>query len=178
MIRKTWNLVQRIKPRLIFGLFFLACWGVASISIFYFQLYKGLIPCPLCEIQRIILMFMGLIFLLAFIHGPKRIGVRIYSAILFIFSVMGLTTAIRQIYLQSLPPGQAPVCGPGLNYLIQTLPLKQAIKKIFEGAGSCAVVQWRFLFLDIVEWSAVFFLCLCILNLWQTFRRLPFSSHK
>lgn len=164
--------LRRIKPRWVFGIGFLAAAGAVCMSIFYFQLHLGLIPCTLCELQRMILIVLGVLFLIAFLHGAKRIGVRIYSVILLIPTLFGFAIATYQFWGELLPPSQAPACGPGLNYLLQTLPLKQAIIAIFTGSQECFHIQWSFLGLSIAGWSALFFIALTILLVWQLFRKL------
>tara|TARA_E500000178_G_C16675751_1_gene597141 strand:+ start:45 stop:443 length:399 start_codon:yes stop_codon:yes gene_type:complete len=66
--------------------------------------------------------------------------------------------AFNQVYLQSLPVGDAPDCGPGLNFLIQTgKPLSNILTAVFQGSGECAKVSWRFLSLSLASWSAIDF---------------------
>ena len=35
--------------------------------------------------------------------------------------------AMRHVWLQSLPPGEVPACGPGLNYMLETLPFTDVL---------------------------------------------------
>lgn len=151
-------------PRKITGLCFLIClFGMACV--FYFQFVKHLSPCPLCIMQRIGLIGAGLFYLIAFLHNPKKKGLVIYAIIALIFTLFGLGVALRQVYLQHLPPGMAPACGPGFNYLFQSLPLSKFIMAVLKGTGDCAIVHYKFLGLSLAGLSGIAFLVLSFFNI-------------
>ncbi|MDE1888028.1 MAG: disulfide bond formation protein B, partial [Gammaproteobacteria bacterium] len=89
---------------------------------YYSQFHNGLQPCVLCIFQRIVMIILGIIFLIAFLHNPKAIGARVYGILLIIVAAAGSAVSIRQSYLQHLPLWKQPPCGPGLNYMFQSLP--------------------------------------------------------
>ena len=62
------------NPRLIYALIALICVGVLGFGI-YLQVVKGLEPCPLCIMQRGAFVLVGLVALVAAIHGPRGSGV-------------------------------------------------------------------------------------------------------
>jgi disulfide bond formation protein DsbB len=68
--------------------------------------------------------------------------------------------AARQVWLQSLPKDQVPACGMGLDYMLETLPLTETLRKVFEGSGECAEKSWEFLHLSIAGWTLVFFIAM------------------
>ena len=70
-----------MTSRQVFGLIFLVCAGLLGVA-FYMELVMGLEPCPLCWLQRFGFMGAGLVSLLAVIHGPAGLGVRIYGLLL------------------------------------------------------------------------------------------------
>jgi disulfide bond formation protein DsbB len=151
--------------RSLFTLSFLICLLAMAFAL-YLQLSLGQDPCPLCILQRIAVILLGVISLIALIHHPKPLGIRIYASLGLLSSLFGLATAARQVYLQSLPPDQTPACGPGLNYLFHVLPVDQAIMIVLKGTGDCAKVDWRFLHLSLAGWSAILFLGLSLLLIW------------
>ena len=111
----------------------------------YLEHVQGLEPCPLCVFQRVGLIGMGLIALLAFIHNPisnamKR-GYALLAAVAIGWSV---AVAARHVWLQHLPPDKVPSCGPGLNYLVDALPFNAVLKEVLSGSGECAVIDWTF----------------------------------
>lgn len=150
-------------------------WFIAALLIsltaiscaLYYQLVLGYEPCSLCEIQRFIYMLTASILLIAIIHHPKYLGIRIYAILALLIAILGIVIASRQVWLQHLPPDQVPACGPGLNFLIENLPLAEAIKAIFMGNADCASVHWRFLGLSFAGWSLVVYGLLSLLAVWQ-----------
>lgn len=128
-------------------------------------------PCPLCIIDRLIVAGMALIFLLAVLHNPARVGQRIYGFLAFSLAVTGMSVAGRHIWLQNLPADQVPECGATLDYMLETAPLLETLDFIFNGSGECAEVQWTFLGLTIPEQTLLLFTALAALSLVQVLRK-------
>src|SRR5438270_11767116 len=103
---------------------------------------------------------MGLIFLVAAIHNPGRLGAAGYAALELLIGGAGIAFATRQVWLQSLPKDQVPACGMGLNYMLDTLPFTDVLRKVVEGSGECAEKGWEFLHLSIAAWMLVFFVAI------------------
>lgn len=157
--------MQLFTTRKGYGLGFLLCL-LAMLGAMYFQYAEGLNPCPLCIMQRIAFSAAGIIYLVAFLQNPSsRKSYVIYGILLLVCTLFGLGVAGRQWYLQSLPAGEAPACGPGLDYMLKALPLWDVLKTVLKGTGDCAMVHWRFLTLSIAGWSGLLLLMLNILNL-------------
>jgi disulfide bond formation protein DsbB len=68
--------------------------------------------------------------------------------------------AARQVWLQSLPKDQVPACGMSLNYMLDTLPFTDVLRKVFEGSGECAEKGWGFLHLSIAGWTPLSFIAM------------------
>ncbi|TCB76633.1 disulfide bond formation protein B [Acinetobacter sp. ANC 4173] len=154
---------------------------IASIVGMAFALYlehfQGLSPCPLCVFQRVGLMGLGFIALIALIHNPKStVGKRIYALLGSLSILWSAGVAARHVWLQNLPPNQVPSCGPGLNYLIDALPLKNVLAQVLTGSGECAVIDWTFLGQSLPVWSLLFFVVLTVVSLWQLVRRYPTTA--
>lgn len=160
----------RISSRAAFLAVLLCCAGLLGFALY--QQYRAFLePCPLCVLQRVAFMTMGAIALLAVLHNPGRTGRRVYAVLTALGATFGAAVAGRHLWLQSLPPDQVPECGPGLNYLLDTLPLTEALTKVFLGSGSCAEVHWRFLGLTMPGWTLIWFLALGLGIVWMTFRK-------
>lgn len=156
--------------RLINTLGLLICVGLLGYA-YYLQFYQGQEPCPLCIFQRLAYVGLAIVFLVAALHNPRAWGSRVYAVLLLLIAAIGTAIAARQVWLQSLPPDQVPSCGPGLNYLLSTLPLSTAITKVLRGSGECAAVTWRFLGLSIAGWSLIWFVLLGLVGAvrnWQS----------
>ena len=104
---------------------------------------EGLEPCPLCVFQRICVIVMGIIFLIAGFHHPGRAGATVYALVLSVAGGAGIAFAARQVWLQSLPPEQVPACSMGLNYMLESFPVMDVVEKVLKGSGECSK-SWAF----------------------------------
>jgi disulfide bond formation protein DsbB len=151
-----------LPPRRIgYLLGFLVCVGLMGYA-FYLQYVEGIEPCPLCMLQRICVIAMGVVFLIAALHNPGRAGASVYALVQLVFGGAGAAIAARQVWLQSLPKDQVPACGMGLNYMLETLPFTDALRQVLEGSGECAEKGWEFLHLSIAGWTLVFFVAMIV----------------
>ena len=144
--------------------------GVAFVLQFAFDLA----PCSLCIFQRVAVAVAGAFFLLGALHGPGRIGTRIYALGALAGSLGAVVLAGRHIWLQSLPPDQVPACGPGLNYMLEVLPVWDVITQVLNASGECAQISAQWLGLSIPQWSLIGFCALALVPLamlWSSFRR-------
>jgi disulfide bond formation protein DsbB len=117
-------------------------------------------------VQRVIFIAILVMFALAALQGPKRLGQRIYAVLIGVLSLSGIGVAARHIWIQNLPKDQVPACGPGLDYMLETMPMADVLKELMHGSGECAEKGWTFLTLGIPEWSL---LCYLGLGLWSLF---------
>ncbi len=137
---------------------FFACVGLIAYAL-YAQHGLGLEPCPLCIFQRVAVMATGVVFLVAALHAPATTtGRRVYGGLAVAAATAGAAVAGRHVWLQSLPPEQVPACGPGLNYMMDTFPLMQALRMVFSGSGECAEVDWTLLGLSMPAWTLIAFI--------------------
>jgi len=139
----------------------LICAGLLGFAL-YLQYYQFQDPCPLCILQRVAFIALLIVFMVAALHGPARLGSFIYSFFLIVIALVGGSVAARQTWLQHLPEDRIPACGPGLDYMLNRFPLSLVLQKIFKGSGECAEVGWRFLGLSIAEWSLLWFIALAV----------------
>jgi len=141
---------------------------------YYLQFYQGLEPCPLCIFQRFAVIALGVVFILAAIHHPNRLGARIYAVLIGAAALAGAAVAGRHVWLQQLPPDQVPECGPGLEYMLDVFPLTDTLRMVFTGSGECAQVDWSFLGLSMPAWVLVWFVLLGAVGVWAN---LQTTSH-
>src|SRR5947208_11866309 len=100
-------------------------------------------PCPLCIFQRVAVIAMGLVFLIAAFHNPGRSGAGAYALLQLLIGGAGAAIATRQVWLQSLPKDQVPPCGMGLDYMLGTLPFSDVLQKVFEVSRECGETGWE-----------------------------------
>ncbi len=162
---------MRLTSRIVFAFIFVSCAAVLALAL-YLQEQEGLDPCPMCILQRYAFILTGIVALAAAIHGPKGLPLKVYGALVAIFSIAGAGVAIRHSWLQHFPP-KLETCGADLDFLMGNFPLSQALPKIFAGTGSCSVVDWTLLGLSLPEWAFVWYLAFATLAIWIAFLRRP-----
>ena len=157
--------------RIRFLLGFLACAGLLAFAL-YLQFHDGLLPCPLCIFQRVAFAALGLVFLIGALHAPAGTGGRrVYGVLALVAAAAGIAVAGNHGRLQHLPPDQVPACGPGLDYMLDVMPISGVVRKVMTGSGECANVDWSFLGLAMPAWSLVWFVLLALWAAYAAFRR-------
>lgn len=147
----------------------LCCLGLLGFAL-YAQHRMFLDPCPLCILQRVAFMVMAVGFLGGLLLGPGGVGrwATMVSGVLG--AAAGVTVAGRHVWLQGLPADQVPACGPGLNYMLEAFPLADVMRKVFQGSGECAKIDWSFLGISMPGWTLIWYLLLGILVLFAFIR--------
>jgi Disulfide bond formation protein DsbB len=140
-----------LNRRLGNGLGFLACAGLIAYAL-YAEHVLGLAPCPLCIFQRVAVIAIGVVFLVATLHNPARIGARIYGALVTLAALAGIGIAARHVWIQAQPPGTVAACGADLDYMMEILPLKEVVAKVLTGSGECGNIDWTLLGLSMPWW--------------------------
>ena len=149
---------------------FLSCAGLMGFAL-YAQHVLLLDPCPLCDFQRVAVISIGIVFLIAALHDPSGWGGRGYAALLTLFAAVGVGVSAWHVRLQNLPPSEVPSCGPGLDYMLENFPLGDALRMVFKGSGECADVVWSFLGLSMPAWVLISVGGLGIAGIWNNLRK-------
>jgi disulfide bond formation protein DsbB len=135
------------------------------LTSLYFQMVQGIMPCPLCILQRITFGLLGILFLIGiFVYAKPRLKL-IISILCSLTSSLGVLLAGRQVWLQHFPSADASECGVSLQYMMQALPMHQVIQKVFTGSAECTQRGWEFLTLNMAEWSLICFIGFLILSI-------------
>jgi disulfide bond formation protein DsbB len=157
----------RLPTRPYYLALFALCVGELCFGVFYLQDTLHLEPCPMCIMQRCALLGVGFVALAGALHNH---GAKIYGALITLIALVGGGVAVRQSWLQLNPP-EIPECGPGLAYMVESLPFTELLPKLFHGEGDCSAVDWTFLGLSIANWGLVTFAGIVIVTLWTILRR-------
>lgn len=129
-------------------------------------------PCPLCIFQRIFVIALGAVFLLAAVHNPIGRFRHIYTGLIAVIAAAGAAVAAWHVHIQNLPPDEVPACGPGFDYIVGNFPMADALSMIFTGSGQCAEVSWRFVGLSMPTWVVILVVLLGIAGVWNNQRAL------
>ena len=159
-------MLNRLPSRAVFAAIFVACASLTGFGL-VLQHVEGLEPCPMCILQRYAFVSIALVALIAAIHGPVKMGVKVYSFLIAGLAVAGGSVSVRQSLLQRFPAPEPANCMAGdLDFLLGNFPLAQALPKIFSGTGDCAKVEWSLFGLSIAEWALVWFLLFVATAAW------------
>jgi len=149
---------------------FAICVGAMAAALFYFQHYLGLEPCPLCIFQRISVMALGLIFFLGLLFGPTGMARRFFGLLLTATALTGIGIATRHLWLQ-YGPHEELGCGPGLEYMLETMPINEVIQDVLKGTGDCGEIVWSLFGISIPGWTLLLLLVLLGISLGILFGR-------
>ena len=147
--------MSTFSSRTWFALGFAVCAGLLGFAL-TLQYVAKLEPCPLCMLQRVAFIVLGLLLLVGAIHGPGPTGRRIYAGLAGLTALTGAGLAIRHVWLQYNPP-QFASCAGDIYSQIERMPLGRVIANAIRATGDCAKVDWTLLHLSVAEWSLVWF---------------------
>lgn len=150
--------LQSVKLMWAMGL---ACFGMLLFGL-YLQHSIGLEPCPMCIVQRYLLVFVGLFCILAALTS-RNAGFTVFASLASLSGIAGAFVAARQSWLQWYPP-EVVSCGRDLYGMIENFPLQRVLPMIFKGSGDCSKIDWTFLGGSIANWSFVWFVLFALLS--------------
>lgn len=155
------NALERIIPERALSIGYLLGFALCISllgSAYYFEYELFLEPCPLCIVQRIATLGIGVGCLFAFFARNTHWLLRIVLIFTLASSLFGTWVAHHHVSIQNMPASEVPECGPGLEYMIETLPTHELITTVLRGSGSCADVSWVFLSFTMPEWTRITFI--------------------
>lgn len=145
-------------------------WNLAGVAIvaalmsyaFYAQFILELEVCPLCMFQRVALISLGVVMLVAALHAPVGKSARAYSVLGFLAAGTGIGIAAWHVRLQYFPLPGLPQCTPGTwEKLMGTVSsFSQGIARAFTPTGECSQINWDFLGLSMPAWLLLWFTAL------------------
>jgi disulfide bond formation protein DsbB len=156
------------SPRKLALAGFLVCAGLIAIAL-YLQYVEHQDPCPLCMIQRIFFIALGLVFLIAAVFGPKGAFKKLFGGLATLLALGGAGFAARHVWLQHNPP-DFESCTADLFTQFERIPFGAVIERAIAATGDCAKVDWTLLHLSIAEWSLTWFAVLTVLSLTYLFK--------
>ncbi len=146
----------------------------ACALLFGYALYQqhvmGLEPCHLCVFQRIGVLAIGIVFLVAALHGPGRGGAKVYGLLAGAAAAVTAGIAARHVWIQQQPPGSVPACGADLDFMLDVMPLQEVVAKVLAGGGECQKIDWQFLGLSMPVWVLAAAIVLGAWALWANWQ--------
>jgi protein dithiol:quinone oxidoreductase len=158
-----------MAPRAANGAAFAACAALMGYA-YYAEHVLHLEPCPLCMLQRVGIVLLGVAFLLAFAADPRGWGRWLFAAGIALLALATMGVAARHLYVQSLPPGTLPSCGAPLEVMLRYAPWREVLAKVLTGSGECAKIEWRFLGLSMPGWVLIAAAALGATGVWANLK--------
>jgi len=121
----------------------------------YAERILGFVPCPLCMFQRVCIVALGIVFLIAGLHPARRTGSIVYGVLIVIAAGAATWVSGRHVWIQHQPPGTVPSCGAPLDNLLQMFPVLEVIRRVMTGGGECGNVDWTFLGVSMPGWVLI-----------------------
>lgn len=135
------------------------------LTSIYFQVFDGIMPCPLCILQRITFGILGILFLIGMICAKHACRL-IINTLSTLVALLGIALAGRQVWLQHFPSANSSECGVSLEYMMQVLPMNEVVQKIFSGSAECTQRGWELLHLNMAEWALICFIGFLVLSIY------------
>ncbi len=147
---------------------------IIACSLFVGALYLGnvlrLAACPLCILQRMACLAIGLTALLGIITGTQRWG-RIVSALLMLASAgAGAFVAGYQTYIQRIAT-DVQCSGDAAWWELLVDWAGEKAPRLFQANGLCSDPAWKLFGLSLAEYGLLWFMALCLLSLYALWRR-------
>lgn len=161
--------MQSFRLTYLFGLVLIA---ILLGSAYYIEIYDHINPCPLCLLQRMSMVTLGVVFILGASFKFKKCGNLFLGFLGLIASLSGLLFAGRQVWLQLSPPSTTGDCSASLGYLFNVLSVKDLFLQVWKGGMECSQTGGQFLHLSLAAWSLIAFVVLLVLVLLQMMRAM------
>jgi protein dithiol:quinone oxidoreductase len=129
------------------------------------EVFFELEPCPLCVLQRIVLIAIFFVSVVMVFSEALPKGRFFLNTVTLFLIILGGFIAVRHIWLQSLPPEQVPACGPDLQYLLKMFSTYDILRLMLKGSGECAKITFRFLHLTLPMWTLLLYGIMGFLNM-------------
>lgn len=133
---------------------FAACASMMAYAL-YAQHVLHLSPCNMCMLERIGVIALGVAFLLAALHNPRRPGAYAYAALVALATLVAAAAAGRHVWMQLQPLGSLPSCGADFYSMLDMMPFTEVVQRIVTGGGDCQAITWTFAGLSMPAWVLI-----------------------
>ncbi len=135
--------------------------AAAMGSALYLQYVEGLVPCPLCSLQRMGFLAAAFFALLAALAG-RGLARPILGLVALVAAIAGAGVAAWHAWLLAHPP-EVLGCGRPFEWFSDDFPLIVWLPKLFKGDGDCLDVHWTLFGLGVPHLAGIAYLGLIAL---------------
>lgn len=132
--------------------------ALSLLGSLFFQHVLHLEPCPLCIIQRVAIMGVGVFALLGLL-ARGRVGQLLATGLAAAVAIAGAGVAAWHSWILKFPP-ESMSCGRPFEWFHEDFPLATWLPKLFAGEGDCLKMDWTFLGLAIPHMALIAFVLL------------------
>lgn len=162
------------RPQLFFAI------ELAAVALILFinsilQNHYHLSLCSLCTLQRWVLLGLGCCFAIGVLRSWKIISQRIIHGVSATLSFVGLSLALRQVWLQHYPiKSTLGTCDMDILYLFKIMPWQDVMIHVLQGGGSCSKAEWYLWNLSLAHYACLIFGGFAVVALWKLCSSLYF----
>ncbi|GAA5027943.1 disulfide bond formation protein B [Massilia kyonggiensis] len=145
--------------------------AIAAVSIaligaaLYLQHVQGLLPCPLCVIQRYLYLGIAIFSLIGAFANKIKAG----AGLALLCALGGLGFVGKHLYVLAHPGFS---CGiDPMQSTLNKIPTATLLPGLFQADGLCEAAQETVFGLNVPQWSAVWFTILTLALVWVLVRR-------
>jgi disulfide bond formation protein DsbB len=130
-------------------------------SALYLQYVVGLLPCPLCVMQRMGLLSAALFALLAAFAG-RGFARPVLGMLALLCALAGAGVSAWHAWLLAHPP-ETLGCGRPFEWFSDDFPLVVWLPKLFRGDGDCLDISWNLFGLGVPHLAGLAYIALIAL---------------
>ena len=147
-----------LRWRVGFFVLFLVCVGMMGFAL-YHQFYQWLMPCLLCVYERLMVIVLGLLSLVAAMWRPNsRRGVLVFSSVYALIALWGAGITVWHLLVQYGPKESAITCASSLPFPIDLYALPGWIAAVIRPVGDCSVADFTLFGMSMPFWLLVAFI--------------------
>ncbi len=129
-----------------------------------------LAACPLCIIQRMLYLLLGIVAGIGIAVAGHPAGRRVAAAVTAVIAAIGVFVAGYQVWIQRF--ARDTNCSADMPWWEQWVEWAgERVPLLFQANGLCSDPAWKFIGLSIAEWSLLAFAASLALALYAAFRR-------
>lgn len=157
------------SPRTPFLLVLVAGLALTTGGVIFSQ-FLNLAACPLCILQRMVYLSLGLLAVPGLLVAKLPWGRRLVALAMAIGAGTGVFIAGYQVWIQRFSPSTT--CGGVMTWWEELVDWAgEQVPLLFQASGLCSDPAWTLFGLSIADWSLGFFTLLLLLSLHTLFRR-------
>jgi len=133
--------------------FLVACFFLGLLV--WLQYWYITLPCPLGQIEKIIILVLAIIFLIIVLYRHTKSSRKVWSLVALVVSLLGVLAAGRHVWLQRYSMGEI-----GINGFMEQSQPSSFVHYLYQAMNSslCAQTQWSALGISLAAWTLILFI--------------------